>query len=573
MSRASVSSVTKEPSPAANPNSRSVFGDVRRKVTTKHGWLGDYDYGWLCLPSLPTSRRKQPLFYGLDDELPLVLAMASGLQHALALLPGNITPPIVIASSLVLDPATSSYMISASLIACGILTLIQMSRVKLWKGYYLGTGLLSVVGTSFATLSVANAIFDTMYSNGTCPSTVGANGTTTRGPCPDAYGMVVGTSLICSFFEMGLSFVLVRVLRRIFPPMVTGTVIVMIGADLIGASGMLNWGGGSNGCQARPTSGIFELCPTIHSTHALPWGSPQFIGLGFLSFVSIIFTELFGSPFLKNASIIVGLAVGCIVAGAAGYMDGSSIKSAPTITFLWVHRFKINVYPPAILPMLAVYMSAATEAIGDIAASAEVSRLRVEGEEFDSRIQGGLLSDGIGGFLSALFTVVPVTIYAQSNGIISATRCANRAAGRWCCVFLILFGILGKLSGVFLAIPSPVIGGVTTFLFASVIVSGLRVLSLVNYTRRNRFILTAAMSFGVGDLLVPNIFNYLFEGVKNPNNGLQGLFDSITILLSSSFLISGLVAIVLNLLLPDYESEKDEGEKSAEVERDLEIQM
>lgn len=85
------------------------------------------------------------------------------------------------------------------------------------------------------------------------------------------------------------------------------------------------------------------------------WGSPEFIGLGFLSFVSIILTELFGSPFLKNVSIIVGLAVGCIVAGAAGYIDGSSITTAPAITFLWVHTFKIRVYAPAILPMLAVY--------------------------------------------------------------------------------------------------------------------------------------------------------------------------------------------------------------------------
>ncbi|OJA13501.1 hypothetical protein AZE42_12431, partial [Rhizopogon vesiculosus] len=275
MSRASVSSVTKEqPPPVANPNTRSVLNDVRRKVTTKHGWLGDYDYRWLCLPSLPTGKRKQPPFYGLDDELPLVLAMASGLQHSLAMLAGLITPPIIFASSLALDPETSSYMISASLIGCGVSDHDQMSRIKLWKGYYLGTGLLSVVGTSFATLSTADAIFTAMYNNGTCPSTVGADGTVTRGSCPDAYGMVLGTSLVCSFLEVGLSFFPPRILKRIFPPMVTGTVIVMIGASLIGSSGILNWGGGSNGCQLRPTSGIYELCPTVGSPHALRWGSP-----------------------------------------------------------------------------------------------------------------------------------------------------------------------------------------------------------------------------------------------------------------------------------------------------------
>ncbi|KAG1731132.1 xanthine/uracil permease [Suillus lakei] len=572
MSRPSVSSVTKEqPTLAADPNPSSIFSVARRKVTTKQGWLGDYDYRWLCLPSLPTGKRKQPPFYGIDDELPLVLAMASGLQHALAMLAGLITPPIIFAASLALDPGTSSYMISASLIGC-ILSLVQMSRIKLWNGYYLGTGLLSVVGTSFATLSTGNAIFDAMYSNGTCPSTTSTDGVVTRGPCPDAYGMLLGTSLICSLLEIGLSFLPPRILQRVFPPMVTGTVILMIGASLVGASGIPNWGGGSNGCQTRPTSGIYQLCPTVGSPHALPWGSPEFIGLGFLSFVSIILTELFGSPFLKNASIIVGLVVGCIVAGAAGYIDGSTITSAPAITFLWVHRFKIKVYPPAILPMLAVYVSATMEAIGDITASAELSRIRVEGDGFDSRIQGGVLSDGIGGFVSALFTVAPLSVFAQNNGVISVTRCANRAAGRWCCAFLILFGVLGKISGIFLAIPSPVLGGVTTFLFASVAISGLRVLSFVKYTRRARFILAAALSFGVGDLLVPNVFTYLFDGVKNPNNGLQGLFESITIVLSTPFLISGVCALMLNLLLPENKLQQNEGEESAEAVQDLEIQ-
>ncbi|OSD04365.1 Xanthine/uracil permease [Trametes coccinea BRFM310] len=539
---------------------------LQQKLTTRHGWVGDYDYAWLCMPTAPwrlgRARSKQtkigPPFYALDSELPIVLAAASGLQHALAMLAGLITPPIIFANALNLDAETSAYMISASLIGCGILSLVQMSRVRLFRNYYLGTGLISVVGTSFATLSTANAIFDAMYADGTCPSTVAVDGTVTRGPCPDAYGMVLGTSLICSFLEIFLSFVPARVLKRVFPPMVTGTVIVMIGASLIGSSGIPNWGGGSNDCASRPTSGFFQLCPNISAPRPLLWGSPEFIGLGFLSFITIIITELFGSPFLKNISVIVGLAVGCIVAGAAGYIDGSSIKTAPAITFLWVHTFKIRVYAPAILPMLAVYVSLMMEAIGDITASAEVSRVSVVGEEFDTRIQGGVLSDGIGGFLSALFTVTPLSIFAQNNGVIAITRCANRTAGRFCCFFLILFGVLGKISGVFLAIPNPVLGGVTTFLFASVATSGVRVLSYNRFTRRDRFVLAAAFSFGIGDLLVPTIFTHLFDGVSHPNKGLQGLFDSITIVLSTPFLISGLVAVVLNLILPQEDADDDD---------------
>ncbi|KAH9482166.1 Purine permease [Psilocybe cubensis] len=546
---------------------------LKKKVTTKQGWIGDYDYAWLCSPRLPFMKQsdRAPPFYALDTDLPLVLAISSGLQHALAMLAGLITPPIIFASALNLDAETSAYMISASLIGCGIMSLVQMSRIHLFKGYYLGTGLITVVGTSFATLSTANAIFDAMYKDGTCPSTVGPNGALIRGPCPDAYGMVLGTSLVCSFLEIFMSFCSPKVLKRIFPPLVTGTVILMIGASLIGESGMANWGGGSNNCKDRPDSGIFQLCPTIFAPRPLPWGSPEFIGLGFLSFSTIILTEIFGSPFLKNISIIVGLVVGCIVAGATGYMSDSTIKSAPAITFLWVHTFKLRVYAPAILPMMAVYVSLAMEAIGDITASAEVSRQEVVGDVFDSRIQGGILGDGISGFMSALFTVTPLSTFAQNNGVIAITRCANRGAGRWCCFFLILFGVLGKLSGVLLAIPNPVLGGVTTFLFANVAASGVRVISNVQFQRRERFILSAALAFGFGNLLRHDIFRHLFDGVANPNKGLQGLFDSITIVLSTPFLAAGLVAAILNLLIPQEPKELIPDESSVE-EVDVESQ-
>ncbi|KAG8762101.1 hypothetical protein FRC12_009186 [Ceratobasidium sp. 428] len=556
--------------PRANePPSTDRFHGIKRygkKLTTRDGWLGDYDFAWLCTPGLPFGKKKStraPQFYALDADLPILLAVVCGFQHALAMLAGLITPPIIFSSALNLGPAIQSYMvgapllsslhvtelriqISASLIGCGILSLVQMSRLHLWRNYHLGTGLITVVGTSFATLSTGFSIFNSLYKNGKCPSTTNPDGTVTRGPCPDAYGMLLGTSLICSFLEMGMAFVPPRRLKKIFPPIVTGTVILLIGASLIGESGVLNWGGGSNDCHLHPTSGIFTLCPTIFAKRPLPWGSPEFIGLGFLSFITIVLVELFGSPFLKNASIIVGLLVGCIVAGAAGYMDSSQIKSSPAITFLWVHTFKIRVYPPAILPMLAVYVSLAMEAIGDITASAEVSRVEVDGELFDSRIQGGVL------------------------GVIAITRCANRGAGRWCCAFLIFFGILGKISGVFLSIPNSVVsntlnsanvinlkllqklGGVTTFLFASVMVSGIRVLSTIKWQRRDRFILAAALSFGLGNLLVPEWFTHLFDGVE-ANSGLQGLFDSITIILSTPFLIAGVIAVILNLIIPPEE--------------------
>lgn len=115
------------------------------------------------------------------------------------------------------------------------------------------------------------------------------------------------------------------------------------------------------------------------------WGSAEYIGLGFLSFITIVIVEMFGSPFMRNASIIIGLIVGMIVAGATGYVDSSSIDRAPAITFLWVKRFKLGVYGPAVLPSLAVYVVLAMEAIGDITASADLSRVTVDGVSAESR--------------------------------------------------------------------------------------------------------------------------------------------------------------------------------------------
>lgn len=132
MSPSDASSVTnQQPIQTEQPGPKSFLGigqhttAIRKKLTTKRGWLGDYDYAWLCSPTLPFSfsgkrpARRAPPFYSVDAELPLILAMASGLQHALAMLAGLITPPIIFASTLMLDAQTSAYMISASLIGCG----------------------------------------------------------------------------------------------------------------------------------------------------------------------------------------------------------------------------------------------------------------------------------------------------------------------------------------------------------------------------------------------------------------------------------------------------------------------
>ncbi|EKM60096.1 uncharacterized protein PHACADRAFT_192498 [Phanerochaete carnosa HHB-10118-sp] len=176
-------------------------------------------------------------------------------------------------------------------------------------------------------------------------------------------------------------------------------------------------------------------------------------------------------------------------------------------------------YPPAILPMLAVYVSVAMEAIGDITALAEVSRIAVNGEEFDTRIQDGVLSDGVGGLISALCTVTPPSIFAQNNGVTAITRCLGRLSCN-------TKSCDKRHHDVSICVGRSV---------------GIRVLSYHRITRRDRFILAATLSFSIGNLIVPSIVTHFFDG--------NAVF----------------IAAVFNQLLPQENEEDGEDEPGAEV--------
>lgn len=263
-------------------------------------------------------------------------------------------------------------------------------------------------------------------------------------------------------------------------------------------------------------------------------------------------------------SVVGGLLVGCIVAAACGYFDRSSINQAPVASFIWVHTFPLTVYGPLILPLLAVYLILMMEAIGDITATCDVSRLQVDGKLFDSRIQGGVLADGLNGMLAGLCTITPMSTFAQNNGVIALTRCANRKAGYAACFFLIVMGVFSKFAAALTAIPASVLGGMTTFLFASVAVSGIRIISTVPFTRRTRFVLTASMSVGLGAILVPDWFDYVFT-YTGDNKAKAGFFDAIALVMETGFAVTAFLAVILNLILPDEEA----GEETESLAGDI----
>ncbi|KAF1813059.1 Xanthine/uracil permease [Eremomyces bilateralis CBS 781.70] len=536
----------------AQGHKKKTVGDrlrgIRKAFLTRHGLLGDYDYAFLFTPNIPFLKKKpSPApFFGLNDHMPVVLALLLGLQHSLAMLAGVITPPIIIAGAggANLSGAQQQYLVSTALIVSGILSMIQITRFHIYKTpYYIGTGLISVVGISFAIIPVAMGAFAQMYENGYCPTAEDG----TKLPCPQGYGALLGTAACCSLIEILISFLPPKIMLRIFPPIVTGPTVMLIGLSLI-SSGMKNWAGGSGDCASMPETGLFSLCPTIDAPHALPWGSAEFLGLGFSAFVTIILCERFGSPIMKSTSVIWGLLTGCIIAAATGYFDRSGIDSAPTASFIWVETFPLSVYGPLVLPLLAIYIICACETIGDVTAACDVSRLEVEGPMYESRIQGGVLADGINGTLAALMTITPMTTFAQNNGVIALTRCANRKAGYCCCFFLIIMGIFAKFAASLVAIPSAVLGGMTTFLFCAVAVSGIAIISTVSFNRRNRFILTAALAIGYGATLVPEYFAHVFT-YQGDNRSLLGFLNAIELVMETGFAVTAFIAMILNLVI------------------------
>ncbi|KAI9480939.1 MAG: permease family-domain-containing protein [Benjaminiella poitrasii] len=536
--------------PAEPPSLWKVF---KSQVGSKEGWWGDFDWKTMCLPSILHKQKTKTPFWGLNSRLPLGLAFIMGFQHSLAMVSGVVTPILIMTgsgpASLNLETADQQYLLSAALITSALLSLIQITRFKIWRtGYYLGTGLLSVVGPNFASIPATSAVIKNMYSTGYCSTNVLTDGTIEYLPCPRAWGAILGTAMVCSFFEIGMSFLPPKTIRRLFPPIVSGTTILLIGCSVI-STALEDWAGGSGGCASRPATGYYSMCPNIDAPHPLPWGSPQFLGLGFLVFATIVLIENFGSPFMKSSQIVIGLIVGLIVAAACGYVDHSTIESAPPVTFLWVKTFPITVYGPAVIPFLIVFLDNMLESIGDITASCDVSGVEVDGEPFQRRIQGGLLADGINSFLAACMTISPLVTFAQNNGVVAMTRCANRIAGYCCCFFILIYGIFGKISSVFLAIPSSVLGGMNAFLFASVTVSGIRILAYLEWTRRDRFIVTCSLALGLGVTLVPSWFTHVFS-YSGDNAALGGFLSAIETIVDTGYCIGSLMAIFLNLVIP-----------------------
>ncbi|CAM9517540.1 unnamed protein product [Choristocarpus tenellus] len=244
-------------------------------------FFGNYNWKFLCTPPIPCKKgpKQQAPFFAHYEPIAPFVAIVMGLQHALAMVGGIITVPLLVSNLFYsnLGDAQQQYLISTSLIVSGITSLIQVCQLRIPKtGIVIGTGLVSVMGTSYTFLPLAQSAFFQMKYHST--DFLLDDGETFDGE--KAYGAILGTVLVCAWLEIALAFVKPKIIKKIFPPVVTGTTVFLIGAELIG-TGLKHWGGGTfcaDYLQFDCTNGEVML----------PFGSREYIGLGFSAFSMLV---------------------------------------------------------------------------------------------------------------------------------------------------------------------------------------------------------------------------------------------------------------------------------------------
>lgn len=326
---------------------------------------------------------------------------------------------------------------------------------------------------------------------------------------------IFGACLVAAFVEMIVSRLLPYT-RKIITPLVSGIVVSLIGMCLIKA-GINSCGGGQSAIDA----GIF--------------GSMQNLGLAFLVLVSIIFFNRSSNRFLRMASIVLGLLVGCIAAYALNMIDFSRISGAGTLNIPTPFKYGLHFDLGSIIGLGLIYLVTAVEAFGDITANSLISGEPVEGPVFLKRAQGGILADGFNSFLAAVFNSFPNSIFAQNNGMIQLTGVASRYVGYFIAAALVLLGLFPVVGQLFSLIPDAVLGGATLLMFGTVAAAGIRIIASTKITRKAVLVMAISFAMGLSVELVPNILDKMPDLIKS--------------IFSSGITTGGLTAILANAFI------------------------
>ena len=437
------------------------------------------------------------LIFELEDRPPFHQALVGAITHLLAIFVPMVTPALIVGAALQLSAETTAYLVSMAMIASGIGTWLQVNRYGI-----VGSGLLSIQSVNFSFVTVMIALGSSMKSDCFHEELIMSS--------------LLGVSFVGAFLVVGSSFIL-PYLRRVITPTVSGIVVLMIGLSLIKV-GIIDFGGGF----AAKSSGTF--------------GNYEHLGVGLLVLIVVIGFNCCRSPLLRMGGIAIGLCVGYIASLCLGMVDFSSMRNLPLITIPHPFKYGFSFSFHQFLVVGTIYLLSVLEAVGDITATAMVSRRPIQGEEYQSRLKGGVLANGLNSFVSAVFNTFPNSCFGQNNGVIQLTGVASRYVGFVVALMLIVLGLFPAVSGFVQHIPEPVLGGATLVMFGTIAASGVRIVSREPLNRRAILIIALSLAVGLGVSQQPLILQFAPEWLKN--------------LLSSGIAAGGITAIVLNLIFP-----------------------
>ena len=421
--------------------------------------------------------------YVLNGRVPFLQAVPFGLQHVLAMFVANITPIIILANIVGIDPAISATLIQNCMIIAGIGTLIQLYPI--WR---IGSRLPIVMGISFTFLSVAIVV-----------------GTS------QGMGALMG-AVILGGILVGLLGLFAKYWIRIISPVVAASVVTAIGFSLL-PIGANSFAGGQG---------------------AADFGSMQNWIVGTFTLLVCLGFQVFGKGFLRSLSVLIGLIAGYILSACMGMVDYSALHNVGIVSLPNFMPFKPEFNWGAILSVVAIYLVAATETIGDTSAlcSGALHRAPTERE-----LGASISCDGFISSIAGLFGCTPITSFSQNVGLAAMSGVVNRFAIATGACIMILGGIFPAVGLMLTTIPQAVLGGCTIIMFGSIMFAGFGMLAKCGFNNRNMIIVALSLSVGLGFTQASEMFA-IFPQI------IQSVFAENCVALVF------LIAVVLDLVLP-----------------------
>ncbi|GAE00755.1 xanthine/uracil permease family protein [Clostridium botulinum B str. Osaka05] len=424
------------------------------------------------------------LMYGVNDKPKILMQILLGLQHIFAAFGGIIVVPIVISAALGFDAKTSTALISSAILAAGVATFIQSRGIG-----PIGARVACIMGTDFTFVAPAIAVGGKFGLSGIFGATI----------------LGAGIVIILSFF--------VKPLMKLFPPIVTGTVVSLIGLTLLPVS--IDWAAGGAG--------------------SANYGSLKNISIALFIMIVTLLLNHYGKGLVSSASILIGMVVGYIICIPLGIVNFSSVSRASWISLPKIFGYGITFNLQVLLPFIPAYFVTIIGTVGCLKAITEVSGIK----EDEKPITAGVLSDGVGSMLAGVFGALPNTSFSQNIGLIPLTKVASRYVTMMAGILLVILGLFPKFAALINIMPQPVLGGVGIVMFGTVAAAGIQTLSGVKLNNRNMLIIATSIGLGLGVTFRPEFIAKLPESLK--------------MIFSSGISTGTIVALLLNVILKEKE--------------------